>query len=166
MRRAVLLLALSLVACGKSEPNESKMMPKLAPPPNVDIPADLKIEVEIDGQPAPAIDRARLLTTPPDFADDERRAWRLPTLLGPAVAGAGTLIYASGPQDVSVELRTRRDDGMVGVIMISRRGDIVATMVDEKEPFPTFHGQGGRLGRPPDPLPRVMKVAKLRVQTK
>jgi hypothetical protein len=153
----------ALTACSKSDPNEAKLMPKLAPPPTVELPADLRIEVEIDGQAAPPIDRQKLMATPPDFADEERRAWRLPTVLGAVAAPPTTTVFAAGAQDVSVELKTRRDDGLIGVIIVSRRGDVVAAMVDEKTPFPQFHGQGGRLGRPPDPLPRVLKLSKLRV---
>ena len=73
-------------------------------------------------------------------------------------------MYASGAHDLSLELKPRTAEGLVAVIMVSRRGDVIATMVDEKEPFPRFHGQGGRLGRPPgEPLPRVPKVQKLRI---
>jgi hypothetical protein len=163
VRRVALLVALLAAgACGKSEPpNQSKMMPKLAPPPTVDLPADLEIIVEIDGAAAPAIDRAKLLATPPDFADAERRAWRLPTLVGAAAAAPGVTIYASGAQDVTVGLQG--DAEHVPVIMVSRRGDVIATVLDAKQPFPDYHGQGGRLGRPPDALPRVLAVSKLKI---
>jgi hypothetical protein len=61
-------------------------------------------------------------------------------------------------------MKARSDDGLIAVIMVSRRGDVIAQIVDEKQPFPTFHGQGGRLGRPPgEPLPRVPRVSKLRI---
>ncbi len=159
--------AVAVAGC-KSEPNEGKLMPKLPPHPDLDLPKDLRIAVEIDGQPGPAIDAARLAAVAPDFADAERRAWRFESLLGPAVAKEGTTVYAIGARDLSVELRPRTADGLVGVLMVSRRGDVIALMVEEKQPFPTFHGQGGRLGRPPgegdgEPLPRVSKVQKLRV---
>jgi len=161
--RALLLGLVFAVAC-KSEPNEGKLMPRLAPPPETSLPGDLKIAVEIDGEAAPAIDAARLQAVKPDFADDERRAWRLETLIGPAVARAGATVFASGAHDLSVELKPRTPEGLIAVILVSRRGDVVATMVDEKQPFPAFHGQGGRRGRPPgEQLPRVAKVQKLRV---
>jgi len=168
-RRWMVVMALALAAAGaagcKSEPNQGKLMPKLAPPPGVDVPADLKIVVDIDGTEAPVIDAARLGAVKPDFADDERRAWRLETLIGPKLGQDGTTVYASGAHDLSVELRPHTPDGLIAVIMVSRRGDVIATMVEEKQPFPQFHGQGGRLGRPGDPLPRVPKVQKLHVVT-
>ena len=54
-------------------------------------------------------------------------------------------------------------ESQVPVLMISRRGDVIAELVDPKEPFPEFHGQGGRLGRPPEPSPRVSSVERVRV---
>ncbi len=166
MRRVPTTLLLLVFAC-KSEPNEGKLMPRLAPPPEANVPADLHIAVDIDGVAAPAIDAARLAAVKPDFADDERRAWRLTTLLGPTLSAADTRVFASGAHDLSVELRPHTPDGLIAVLMVSRRGDVIATMVEEKQPFPSFHGQGGRLGRPPgEPLPRVPRVQKLHVQTR
>jgi hypothetical protein len=161
----VLVAALAAPACkGKSEPNEGKNMPRLAPPPDVDLPADLAIGVTVDGAARPTIDAAKLRATPPDFADSERRAWRVGTLVPEAATAARVL--ASGSHDVAVALEPRTAEGLIAVIMVSRRGDVGAAMVEEKEPFPTYHGQGGRLGRPGDPLPRVIKLQKLEVLTK
>jgi hypothetical protein len=47
--------------------------------------------------------------------------------------------------------------------MLTRRGDIVALLVDPADPFPSYHGQGRRLGRPGDPMPRIAGVKKIRV---
>lgn len=78
MRRLAvfLLFAFGITACTKpsSDPNESRQMPKLAPPPDADAPAELSVTVVVDGQPAPSLDRAKLDATPADFTDGERRA--------------------------------------------------------------------------------------------
>jgi hypothetical protein len=54
-------------------------------------------------------------------------------------------------------------DDFQPVLQVSRRGEVVATMVDPKAPFPEYHGRGGRLGRTGDPLPRVSGVTAIRV---
>jgi len=86
---ALLLLA----ACSRAGEEESGKRAPIAPPPAaIDIPQGLNIPVEVDGQAAPAITRATLAGLEPDFADQERRAWRLsrilPSFTGPAVVEA------------------------------------------------------------------------------
>src|SRR5690348_14530431 len=90
----VVLLACVLAAAGSgcqkaSDATQAKRMPQPPPAPEIRVPDALRIEVVVGGKDTPAIDAARLRATPPDFADSERRAWRLTTLLGPTV-GAGT----------------------------------------------------------------------------
>ena len=119
------------------------------------IPADLRIDVEIDGAASAPIDGPRLQSIAPDYADDERRAWRLETLLGKA-----TSYTVTGARDVVVELHTI-EGAPIPALLMSRRGDLVATLVDPKDPFPRFHGEGGRLGRPGDTLPRVSGVKRI-----
>lgn len=165
---ATLWFALALVGssgCQKaSDAGAARQMPKLPPPPQVPLPATLRIAVEIDGQPAPPIDAARLAATRPDFRDRERRAWKLPTLLGPAAARPGAVAEVTGDDGVTVLLRQPTDPAApLPVLAESRRGEIVAAMVRAAEPFPAYHGQGRRLARPGDPLPRVGGVTRIRV---
>lgn len=168
MTRMTLLLCTAIVcACGQTDQNEGQRMPKLAPPPRVPIPADLSITVEIDGAPAAPIDAARLAGIEPDFQDDERRAWKIATLLGPSIEPLSTRIAVTGRRGVTVELtRSEATRELVPVILLSRRGDVIAALVQATEPFPHYHGQGGRLGRPLDPLPRISDVTSIRVTTR
>jgi hypothetical protein len=150
--------AAATAAC-KGEPNEGKQMPRLAPPPASGLPAELHIAVE--GAALPAITAATLAGRPADFADEERKAWKLGPLLG---VGEDAVVVAHGASDAAVVLPVRSAGGEVAVLMLSRRGDVLARMLDEKTPFPAFHGQGGRLGRTPDDEPRVARVSRLVVQ--
>jgi hypothetical protein len=163
--RLALLVALALVACktsGSDKPNDGKRMPKPPPPAEVAVPNDLKIPVVIDGADAPAIDAARLLATRPDYSEAERRAWRLETLLGPASERPGAQIAVTGEHGITIVLRHQSgEDADVPVLTLNRRGEIFAAMVEADQPFPAYHGQGGRLGRRGDPLPRVAGVTKI-----
>jgi hypothetical protein len=49
------------------------------------------------------------------------------------------------------------------VLFLTRRGEVMVAAVDPKDPFPRYHGQGGRLRRGGDPMPRVAPVARLAV---
>src|SRR6185312_9841950 len=91
----VLAAVLGLAACGKAS-DESKRMQESAPPKQVDPPADLSIAVSVDGSAAAPIVAATLRNTKPDFADSDRRAWQIATLI-PAAAPAGTTIEATSP---------------------------------------------------------------------
>jgi hypothetical protein len=164
-RRAFIAGTLSLVACKtQSDQNESKRMPKPPPPPDAEAPSELHIAVEIDGKPDHVIDAAKLAATKPDFADGERRAWRVETLVGAAAKRDGVVIAVTGEKDVTVLLhQPKTDKDPLAVIAVSKRGDVVAAMVEADEPFPPYHGHGGRLGRRGDPLPRVAGVTKIAV---
>ena len=162
------LVALALVAaCSKaSEESEAKRAPAPPPPPTVAIPADLSIAVTVDGAAAPPITRDRLDATPPDFQDKERRAWKLTTLV-PALDVAGAAVDARGPEGVSIRM-SRPDDAKLPqpVLYLTRRGDVVVSVIDPADPFPNYHGQGGQLRRQGDPLPRLSPVSALAVTTK
>lgn len=160
----VMMLAIAGGGCQKASDVEStRQLPKLPPPPEVALPQTLRIAVEVDGHPAPAIDRARLARTKPDFQDLERRAWRLTTLL-PEAARPGAVAEVTGDQNVTLLLRQSTDaKAPLPVLTESRRGGIVAAMVAPSDPFPAYHGQGRRLSRPGDPLPRVGGVTRIRV---
>jgi hypothetical protein len=73
-------------------------------------------------------------------------------------------IAVTGAGEVTLVLREpAAGKGPVPVLLESRRGEIVAAMVAPEEPFPSYHGQGRRMNRPGDPLPRVAGVRKIRV---
>ncbi|HWE30154.1 MAG TPA: hypothetical protein VHB97_19240, partial [Polyangia bacterium] len=46
-------------------------------------------------------------------------------------------------------------------LMLNRRAELVATMLTPNAPFPSFHGAGGRLGRPGDTVPHVPGVVRI-----
>jgi hypothetical protein len=156
--------AATLGACAKaSDEKSAKRIPAPPPPDDVGVPPDLTIDVTVDGTPAPAITTARLESTTPDFLDAERRAWKITTLL-PELASPGAAVLARGPTGVSVRLeRTPTPVVMEPVLFLTRRGDVVVSMVDPADPFPDYHGQGGRLRRPGDPLPRLSPVNSLAI---
>jgi len=152
----VLASLLLLVACSRAGEEESGKRAPIAPPPQViEIPDGLNIPVEVDGKTAAPITRATLDGVKPDFADAERRAWRL-TRIVPSFAGDGVAVTMRGPATT---------DEPQPVLFFTRRGEVVATQVRPEDPFPQFHGQGGRLRRPGDTTPRVSPVVVLRVHS-
>jgi hypothetical protein len=160
----VVAIAGAVPACSRaSEEQKAKRTPALPPPQEVDIPATLSIAVTVDGAAAPAITAERLRGETPDFTSPEHRAWRL-TRLVPALDQPGAAIEARGPTGVSVRLDRPADAAaMQPVLFLTRRGDVVVALVDPVDPFPDYHGQGGRLRRPGDPLPRLSPVTSLAV---
>jgi hypothetical protein len=161
--RTILLCALLVCAC-KKDPGDTSQMPKLPPSPKAQVPAALQIAVEIDGKPAPTIDGVKLQQTKADYEDEERRAWRFDTLVGPAASRPGVAIAVTGEKDVSVVLRApRAATDPIPVLAQSRRGGVVAALVPADDPFPPYHGQGRRMARPGDPLPRMNGVTKISV---
>ena len=158
-------LCLASVACKKaSDADATRQMPKLPPPPQVALSPMLQIAVEIDGVAAAPIDAARLNALKPDFQDPERRAWRLPTLLGPSVLRPRAVVAVTGDNDLTVLFhQPKSDKDPLPVLTESRRGGIVAAIVTPDDPFPPYHGQGRRLMRPGDPSPRIAGVTRLRV---
>lgn len=165
LRRLCALAAVALaLGCGRGEDAvNAKRSPRPPAPPRVEVPTELRIAVSVDGQPATAIEAAVLEQLAPDFADSERRAWKLDRLV-PALAGAGASVEAVGKAGISV--RFAASDGKAPVLFLTRRGEVVVTVVDPAQPFPEYHGQGGRLGRPGDPVPHLGRVTELRVSTR
>ena len=154
-----------LLACSKSEPNEGKRLPQLAPPPGGgSAPASLSIAVAVDGQPRAPITSSTLLSTSPDWSDAQRKAWRIARLVG--IEPTAQVTFAvTGTRDVMIEMPAESSEHkLVPALLLSQRGQIVAEFVDPSVPFPAFHGEGGRLGRPPDPTPRVSNVTKIEVR--
>tara|TARA_R110002096_G_scaffold423452_2_gene630665 strand:- start:75191 stop:76108 length:918 start_codon:yes stop_codon:yes gene_type:complete len=159
-------VSLSTVGCSKpGEDSEAKRTPIPEPAPNVDIPSKWSVPLEAGNAEKRVINAAMLGALTPDFADDERTAWRLDKLLSDSEFPLGALIEAVGADGVGIAMRRQKDpDAPVPVIVLTRRGDIVAAAVKASDPFPDYHGQGGRLKRPGDPLPRLISpLARLRV---
>jgi hypothetical protein len=159
----VLVLVLAVAACSKAT-DESAAKQWQAPPPPADlvVPDGVSIAVEVDGGAKPPITTATLKATKPDFADSEHRAWLMPTLV-PDAAAPGTLIEASSPSGVSLKLAHPMGDGLEPVLYLTRRGELIVAALDPKQPFPRYHGQGGRLHRAGDQLPHVAPVARLAI---
>lgn len=165
----VALVALTLAACDRPEGrNEAKRMPNPPPSASSPVPADLRIAVEVDGAEAQPLTAAMLATHPADFAEADRRAWRIDRLV-PAAARDGASIAVTGERNVTIALArpegTDAGEELVAVLTVSRRGEVHAALVEPTEPFPPFHGRGGRLGRPGNPLPRIAGVTKITVRS-
>ena len=153
---------LALAACSKASPEADKKIIQESPPPKeVGIPAGLSIGVEVDGAVRPPITSAGLESVKPDYVDTERRAWRIGTLV--ADATAGTTIEASSPSGVALKFTHPTPDGLEPVLFLTRRGEVIVAALDPKDPFPKYHGQGSRLKRPGDSMPRVAPVTKLAI---
>jgi hypothetical protein len=157
------LVLLFAIACGKSEPaNEGKRMP--APPPSKrEIPADVNITVVVDGQARPAITRDVLLATPPDWEDkDQRKAWRVSRLAGVEESLDRSFAITGTTNNITIEFPAKSAaNTLVLALAVSQRGTMVVELVDPADPFPRFHGEGGRLGRSPESEPRVAGVTKI-----
>jgi hypothetical protein len=157
------LAVLGACACSRASDESNAKKWQEPPPPNeVVVPPDLSIAVAIDGAAAPAITSEQLKATKPDFIDPEHRAWKIPTLV-PAAAPAGTTVEATSPSGVAVKYLRPTGEGLEPVLYLTRRGELVAAAVDPKNPFPRYHGEGGRMRRPGDSVPRVNPVVKLAV---
>jgi hypothetical protein len=152
-----------VAGCSKaSDATQTKRIPQPPPSREISVPDGLRIEVVVGGKDATPIDASRLRATPPDFADSERRAWKLSTLLGAAVATPGAEFVVSGAPSAGLVLtQPVASTDAQPALMLNRRGDLVATMLAPNAPFPPFHGAGGRLGRPGDTTPHVPGVVRI-----
>ena len=150
--------------CGRAEDaSGAKRTPRPPAPPKVEIPATLQIAVTIDGTPAQAIDATLLGQLAPDFIDADRRAWRLRRLV-PALGGPNAAVEAVGHAGISVRFAsTGPSDALEPVLFLTRRGDVAVSLLDPGNPFPDYHGQGGRLRRGGDPMPKLTPVVGLSV---
>jgi hypothetical protein len=168
MRAASLGLAVAIglaLGCSRADEEQAatKRAPSLPPPPGPGTPAMADIPVTVDGAPAEPITAARLAAVAPDFSDDERRAWRLDRLIPGFVAGKVALATSREGAAVALSWPATASDRQP-VLFVTRRGEVVATLVDPAQPFPEFHGEGGRRRRPGDPTPRVSPVVRLDVR--
>jgi hypothetical protein len=171
VRLPLVALVVSFVlaaACSKAgEESQAKRTPVAPPPVHVEVPAELSIPVKVDGVSATPITGERLAALAPDFADDERRAWKLTGVLGADFEHPGAVVHALGPEGVAISMtRPEAEASPQPVLLLTRRGDVIAAVVDPANPFPVYHGHGGRLRRPGDPRPRLLTtVVSLRVES-
>lgn len=165
-RAQAILLSLLCVACSKpGEDSQAKRSPIPEPPPGATVPKDLSVPVESAGAVVHTITSSVLSEKDPDFKDEERQAWRLDTLLGETHFPKGSVLEAEGSDGVGISMHhPEAEDDPLPVIVLTRRGEVVAAIVKASDPFPDYHGQGGRLHRPGDPMPRLLTpLVKLRV---
>jgi hypothetical protein len=161
-RWLVLCVPLALASCSKaSDSSEAKKLQSAPPPRDVEVPAGLSIAVEVDGTAKAAITADTLKTIKPDFSDVERKVWLIPTLIPEATPGS--IVEAASPNGVSMKLAHPTSDGLEPVLFLTRRGELIVSEIDPKDPFPKYHGQGGRLHRAGDSMPRVAPVGKLSI---
>jgi hypothetical protein len=156
-----LFLGLVVLGCDTGEANESRRIPKL-PPQAQSAVALAPIPVSVEGGTDTVVDTALLEKVPPDYSSEDRRAWRFSTLLG-GVVGTGTVVAVTGARGIVLELPEPTPEAEP-VLVVSRRGEVIAAVIEPKDPFPQYHGRGGRLGRRGDPLPRVDGVTKITVK--
>ena len=158
-----LLIVVVLAACSRaSDEGNAKKWQEAPPPKGVSVPAGLSIAVSVDGVDKSPITSDVLVKTTPDFVDADHRAWRIPTLVSEA-APAGSVVEASSPTGFSVKFAHPTPEGLEPVLFLTRRGEVIVAALDPKDPFPKYHGQGSRLRRPGDAMPRVAPVTKLAI---
>ncbi len=159
------LALLLLLACSKTESNEGKRLPQPPPPPGGSTASpSLSVAVAVDGQPRAPITSATLVSIAPDWSDAQRKAWRIARLVN-LESTAQVTFAVTGTRDVTIEMPAESSEHkLVPALLLSQRGLIVAEFVDPAAPFPAFHGEGGRVGRPPPPTPRVQNATKIEVR--
>jgi len=163
------ILVVSALGCSKpGDDSQAKRTPIPEPAPNALVPNAWSIPLEVDNAEVRTLDSSILQKTPPDFEDQDRHAWRLDKILSDSEFPLGSLIEAIGDDGVGISMRRQQSPGApVPVLVLTRRGEIVAAAVKGSDPFPDYHGQGGRLRRPGDPFPRLLSpLARLRVSSK
>jgi hypothetical protein len=154
------VIALALVACSRaSEEGGARKWQEPPPPKEVTVPVGLSIAVSVDGADKAPITSAVLTGLEPDFVDPEHRAWRVQTLV--AEAAPGSVVEAAHPSGVAVKFANPTPGGLEPVLFLTRRGEVIVAALDPRDPFPKYHGEGGRMRRPGDTMPRVVPVAKL-----
>ena len=128
------------------------------------IPANLKILVEIDGKPAEPITATHLSAIDPDYTDKDRRAWRIGSVVGAAFQRSNAVVEIGTSQGGTMLMRVPKSpNDLQPVLSLTRRGNLIAALVSPQDPFPSYHGRGGRLQRPGDPRPHVSAIEKLRI---
>lgn len=135
--RAALPALLLLAGCSQSPERERAAIPR-----------DLKIFVEIDGRPLPAID-ASALAVAPDLEDEHRVAWRLQRLIPQLEQATQLVVEQRDHQRIVLPLDQPGQPVSEIALLLNRKGEIVLASLDPQNPFPAFHGRGGNRGRAP-----------------
>jgi len=162
-RSSIVVAMLAAAACSRaSDEGGAKQWSQPHPPRDMPPPADLAIAITVDGAARGPITAKTLATAKPDFEDAERSAWLIPTLV-PDAAARGTRVEAVSPAGVSVKFERPSSAGLEPVLFLTRRGEVIVSAIDPKDPFPRYHGQGGRLHRSGDSWPRVAPVERLAI---
>ena len=86
--------------------------------------------------------------------------WLISTLV--PEAATGSVVEATSPSGMSIKIAHPTPDGMEPGLFLTRRGELLVSAIDPKDPFPRWHGQGGRMHRAGDSQPRV-PVARLSI---
>src|SRR5450432_1464078 len=120
MTRWLVIVLVIASACSKaSDSSEAKKLQSAPPPRDVEVPPGLSIAVEVDGNVKPPITADTLKTVKPDFSDDERKVWLIPSLV--ADATPGSVIEATAPSGVSMKIAHPTSDGLEPVLFLTRR---------------------------------------------
>ncbi|MBL8610976.1 MAG: hypothetical protein JNL38_26780, partial [Myxococcales bacterium] len=137
---AVAFACAPALGCSRaSEADAAKRMPKPPPAASAEISDNVRIEVEIDGKPAPRIDAAALAKTKPDFVEGDKRAWRLASLLGEGASGPGATFSVTGERGLVVTMPAPKSPtDPVPVLVVTRRGETVAALASASDPFPAY----------------------------
>lgn len=127
------------------------------------IPAGISIPIGVEGASAPTtLDSAWLTAHAPDFRGaEDQRAWKL-SALTPAADAPGAIVEVESDGAQTAELRP--GPSAVVVFTLNKNHELVAKLVDPKEPFPAFHGRGGNRGRGGEDE-RVKAVRAIRVKS-
>lgn len=155
------LAVLVALGCDTGEANEARRMPKL-PPPAQSAVVMAPIPVAVEGGTDTVVDGALLERIEPDYSSEDRRAWRFSTLLVGELH-PGKVVAITGERGIVLELPEPTPEAEP-VLVVSRRGEAIAAVIEPHDPFPQYHGRGGRLGRRGDPLPRIDGVTKITIK--
>ncbi len=165
-RSRVLTLAgsflVGLGACGGEQKPEAGA-PAKAPARASEIPAGIRIEVEIDGELAPPIDSALLRRVEPDFRSGARRSWKIERLVGPAAARPKNVLEVEDAEGVATVFPPGARRMWEPVLSLNRRGDLLLALRAREDAARAFHGRGGNRGRPGSPRRQIRDVAKLKL---
>ena len=150
-----------LVSCSNKDDSVGSPARKV-PPTHAEIPAALSIAVSVQGKESEPVTGKTLAALAPDFSDENRRAWRLTRVLGQRFQAPTASVEAKGTDGKSFsQRRPIGDEEPTPVLLLTRRGQIAATVVSPEDPFPAHHGKGRRRGRSLGDAPLVVPVKEL-----
>jgi hypothetical protein len=162
MRHYLVVLCLMSGCSRASDEGQAKQWSTPPPAKDIPIPANLQIPVAVDGVARTILTGDTLRGIKPDFADEEHKAWRI-TALVPEARPPSAVVEAVSSTGMSVKFARPNADGLEPVLFLTRRGDMIIAALDPKDPFPRYHGQGGRLRRAGDPMPRLSMVSRIEI---